>query len=88
MLPDGQPPTVAFTVHAQLWGPKPNETEMVAALITKNGEGKTLTSDPKHRRVGVMIRTPPVTLKVFDSVPSSFHSLHVLNLSIQQQMGK
>ena len=38
-LPDGQPPTVAFTVLAQLCGPKDNEVEMDAILFTKNGEG-------------------------------------------------
>ena len=38
MLPDGQPPTVAFIVFAQLCGPTDNETEMGAALFTKNGE--------------------------------------------------
>ena len=36
--PDGQPTTVAFTVLAQLCGPKANETEMGAALVAKNGE--------------------------------------------------
>ena len=40
VLPDGQPPTVAFTVLAQLCGPKANETEMGATLFTKNGEGR------------------------------------------------
>ena len=40
VLPDGQPLTVAFTVLAQLCGPKANETEMDAALFTKNGEGR------------------------------------------------
>ena len=43
VLPDGQPPTVAFTMLAQLFGPKANETEMGAAIFTKNGEGRTLT---------------------------------------------
>ena len=32
VLPDGQPPTVAFTVLAQLCGPKANETEIEAIL--------------------------------------------------------
>ena len=32
VLPDGQPPTVAFTVLAKLGGPKANETEMGAIL--------------------------------------------------------
>ena len=32
VLPDGKPPTVAFTVLAQLCGPKANETEMRAIL--------------------------------------------------------
>ena len=40
VLPDEQPPTVAFTVLAQLCDPKANETEMGAALFTKNGEGR------------------------------------------------
>ena len=43
VIPDGQPPTVAFTVFAQLCGSKANETEMGAALFTKNGEGSNLT---------------------------------------------
>ena len=45
VLPDGQPPppTVAFTVLAQLCGPKANETEMGAALFTTNGEEGTFT---------------------------------------------
>ena len=42
MLPDGQPPPAAFTVLAQLCGPKANEAQMGSALFTKNGEGKTL----------------------------------------------
>ena len=40
LLPDGQPPTVAFTVLAQLCGLKANETAMGTALFTKNGEGR------------------------------------------------
>ena len=40
VLPDGQPPTVAFTVLVQLCGPKANETEMGATPFTKNGEGR------------------------------------------------
>ena len=40
VLPDGQPPTVALTVLAQLCGPKANETEMGATLFAKNGEGR------------------------------------------------
>ena len=32
VLPDGQPPTVAFTVVAQICGPKARETEMGAIL--------------------------------------------------------
>ena len=39
------PPTAAFTVLAQLCGPKANETEMGAALFTKNGEGKNFEFD-------------------------------------------
>ena len=40
VLPDGQHPTVAFIVLAQLCGPKANETEMGGTLVTKNGEGR------------------------------------------------
>ena len=40
MLPDGQPPTVAFTVLAQLCGLKANEREMCAILFTTIGEGR------------------------------------------------
>ena len=43
-LPDGQPPTVAFSVPVQLCGPKAKETEMVTALFTKGDGGETLTS--------------------------------------------
>ena len=42
MLTDGQPPTVAFTVLAQLCGPESNKTDMGGALLTKNGEGRSL----------------------------------------------
>ena len=45
VIPDGQPPTVAFTVFAQLCGPKANETEMGAVLFTKNGEGMNFDFD-------------------------------------------
>ena len=38
VVPDGQPPTVAFTVLAQLCDPKANETDMGAILFTKNGD--------------------------------------------------
>ena len=44
VLPDGQPPTVAFTVLAHLCGPKANETEMGAVLFTK-GEGRNFDFD-------------------------------------------
>ena len=40
VLPDGQAPTIALTVLAQLCGPKANETEMGAALFTNNGDGR------------------------------------------------
>ena len=43
MLLDGQPPTVAFTVLPQFCGPKANETEMDAALFTKNDKGRIST---------------------------------------------
>ena len=47
VLPDCQPPTLAFTVLAQLCDPKANEAEMGAALFTKNGEGSL--NGLKHR---------------------------------------
>ena len=44
VLPDGQPQAEAFTVLAQLCGPRANETEMGAGdeteIFTKNGEGR------------------------------------------------
>ena len=40
VLPDGQPPAVAFTVLAQLCGPKADETEMGATLFTNDDEGR------------------------------------------------
>ena len=43
VLPGDQPQTVAFTLLAQLCGQKAKESEMGAALFTKNGEGRTLT---------------------------------------------
>ena len=42
VLTDRQPPTVAFTVLAQLRGSQANETERGAALFTKNVEGRIL----------------------------------------------
>ena len=45
VLPGYQPPTVAFTVLAQLCGLKVNETEMGAALFTNNGEGRNFEFD-------------------------------------------
>ena len=42
MLPDGQPPTIAFTVPAQLCSSHANEMGMGAALFTKNDKCKTL----------------------------------------------
>ena len=39
LLPDGQPPTVIFTVLAQLCDPKHKRTEMGAALLDTDGEG-------------------------------------------------
>ena len=47
VLPNGQPPTIAFTVLVQSCGPKTNETEMGAALFTKNGEGRKFDFDLK-----------------------------------------
>ena len=45
VLPDGQPSAVAFTVLAQLCGPKASETEMGAAFFTKSGEGRNFCFD-------------------------------------------
>ena len=65
VLPDGQPPTVAFAVLAQLCGRKANEMEMGAALFTKNGEGRNfdlfhmvkqiLTSCNEEQRVNLVL---------------------------------
>ena len=44
MLPDGQAPTVAFNVLAQMCGPEANETEMGVAPFTKIVREGTLTS--------------------------------------------
>ena len=45
VLPDGQPPTAAFTVLAQLYGLKANESEINAAIFTNMAKGKTLSVD-------------------------------------------
>ena len=50
-LPDGQPPTVACTVLAQLFGPKDNETEMGAALFSKNGAERNFDCDLEYARI-------------------------------------
>ena len=42
VLSYGRPPTVAFTVLAQLCGSKANETEMDSTLFTKNSNKTTL----------------------------------------------
>ena len=44
MVPDSQPPTVAFTVLAQLRGPLANEIEMGTVLFTKAAKKGPLTS--------------------------------------------
>ena len=41
VLPDGQPPTVAFTVHAQQCGPMANASEMGAALFSQKTRALT-----------------------------------------------
>ena len=43
VLLDGQPPNVAFTVLAQLRGPKASETEVGATISIKNGERMTVS---------------------------------------------
>ena len=40
VLSDGQPPIVAFNVLAQLCDSKANATEMGAALLATNSEGR------------------------------------------------
>ena len=45
VLLEGQSPTVAFTVLAQLCDAQASEIEMGVALFTKNGHGRTFTSD-------------------------------------------
>ena len=40
VLPNGQPPTVAFPVLIWLCGPKANETEMGAILYTEIDRGR------------------------------------------------
>ena len=52
-LPDGQPPTVAFTGLAQLCGPKTEETAMGAALFTKNCKGRIFGFDFEIRYLSV-----------------------------------
>ena len=42
VLTDGQLQTATITVHAQRCGQKSKETEMGAAIVTKNGKGMTL----------------------------------------------
>ena len=54
VIPDGPLPTVAFTVLAQSCGPLANETEMGAALLIKNGEGRTFAL-LTHSRVSVSL---------------------------------
>ena len=49
VLPDGQPPAVAFAVLAQLCDLKANEAELGAAISNKNGEGRTLTLTLKSK---------------------------------------
>ena len=45
VLPDGHPPTAAFTVLAQLCGPQAGETEMGVTLFAKNCEGRNFDFD-------------------------------------------
>ena len=46
VLPDGHPPTVAFTqMSAQMCDPKANEREMDAALLARNSEGRNFDFD-------------------------------------------
>ena len=70
MLTDGQSSTVAFTVLAQLCGPKANETEMGAALFTKNGEGSNFDVDfelidgEERRERGYFKCETPITVDI------------------------
>ena len=45
VLPDSQPLTVVFTVVAQLYGPKANETETGAPPFNQTWRGKKLSLD-------------------------------------------
>ena len=45
VLPDGQPPTEAFTMLAQLCGPQAKGTEIDATLLIKNGEERNFDFD-------------------------------------------
>ena len=84
VLPDGQPPTVACTMHAHLCSPKANETEMGATLFTKNGEGRNFDffyflgrSEILFRR---RLRPKPAELLLFSSLPFFASHLKVLSL--------
>ena len=68
VLPDGQPPTVAFTVLAQPRGPKANETEMGATLFTKTGEGRIF--DFEYLSCGVMVKRAGSNTGLVSSSPA------------------
>ena len=53
VLPNAQPPPVAFTVLAQLRGPKANDTEMSTALFTENGAGRNFAFNLKLNSEGL-----------------------------------
>ena len=73
--PDGLPPTVAFTVLAQLCGPKANEAEVGAALFTRSGEGRDFDLLVLERDVRPAGRPPTIafTLLVHVGRPKSIH---------------
>ena len=96
VLPDGQPPTVALTVFAQLCDPKAKETEMGAAFFTNNGEGRNFDFDfltlprdfqreersPKERFMQLSQALELSTAKVVDGFYSSSGSVPPLYLLV------
>ena len=71
VLPDGQSPTVAFTVLAQLCGPKANETEMGDALFTKSDEGRNFDFDARRVEFSLMFKTVLISITSFNVSVSS-----------------
>ena len=68
VLPDGQPPTVAFTVLAQPRGPKANERAIGTILFIKNGEGRNF--DFEYLSCGVMVKRAGSNTGLVSSSPA------------------